>query len=312
MRIAFDVQKLAMAFLGLLAAALLYGTFHWLGERTGEPGAERVFDVLGAILAMGVCVLCSGLIARMAATQLLEGRKAGPAELRQFARERWTTLLGIPLSFGAVALLVLGVEAVLTLAGGLPGIGPIVYSASFLLAFLLSLTAVLTGAVHAMGAFLYPTIVAVRGVGAVGAILEMVELTRRRPLHVLVYQVVVTAVGAVMTLLIGLVVWASLRLTVVTASTIMQETFDTIGAAVPEFFRTFMRPFERVLPVLAEEAEAAWHYDLSGMLLGCSLLVVGVLTLVYPFVFFTSAGSITYLILRTAEEPSERSPIEDL
>ena len=42
------------------------------------------------------------------------------------------------------------------------------------------------------------------------------------------------------------------------------------------------------------------------------LLVLVVMTLAYPFVFFTSAGSITYLILGHDPTQRERSPIEDL
>lgn len=311
-RVAFDLEKLGTGALGLTAAALTFGAFDWLGARTGERAAHRVFTALGVLVATCLCVLFSGLIARMVTTQLLEDRRAGAAELREFLQRRWSTLVGIPLAFGAFALLMLGLEAMLALVGAIPGIGPLVYSSSFLLAFSLSLTAVLTAAVHMVGAFLYPTIVAIRGVGAVGAILEVIELARRKPLYLIIYEGVMGAVGAVMTLIIGAAVWASLNLTVFLGSAIMQEKFEQTRAELPGFFHIFLRPFARIFPLPAEQVEAAWHYDLSGILLGASLMVVVVLTLVYPFVFFTSAGSITYLILRTEPAPAERSPIEDL
>ena len=296
----------------MMAACLTYGVCHWLGVETNEKTAHRVFAVLGGILAICICVLTSGLIARMVTTQLIENRKAGAAELRQFARDRWSALLGIPLGFGGIALLALGLEALLALVGSIPGIGPIVFSASFVPAFLLSLTAVLTASVHMVGAFLYPTIVAIRGVGAMGAILEVVELARRKPLYILLYEMVMAVVGALMTCIIGMAVWASLNISIWLAGSIMQEKFEQTLSALPGFFRIFVRPFSKVLPLAAEEAEVAWHYDASGILLGFSLLIVVVFTLVYPFVFFTSAGSITYLILRAEPEPAERSPIEDL
>jgi hypothetical protein len=164
-----------------------------------------------------------------------------------------------------------------------------------------------------VGAFLYPTIVAIRGVGAVGAIFEVVELARRKPLHLILYEAVVAAVGGLMTALIGAAVWASLNLTVFLGGALMGDKFEQTLAAVPAFFRIFLRPFAKIIPLVSEEMDLAWHYDLSGLLLGISLLVVLVLTIVYPFVFFTSAGSIVYLILRRDEEPPpERSPIEDL
>ncbi len=312
MRIAFDPRKLSTAALGLGAACLTYGLFAWLGALTGEKSAHRVFTLLGAILATCICVLFSGLIARMATTQLVEGRRAGAAELRQFIRDRWTTLLGIPLAFGGIALTMLAIEAMMALVGSVPGIGPIVFSASFLLAVFLSLTAVMAVAVHMVGAFLYPSIVALRGVGAIGAMIEVVELARRKPLHIIVYEAIVVAVGFLMTLLIGAAAWASLRLTTWAASSIMGDRWEQTVVAIPGFFRVLLRPFSRMLPMYTEPIGSAWHYDLSGFLLGASFVVVVVLTLVYPFVFFTSAGSITYLILRTDPAPVERSPIEDL
>jgi len=311
-RLAFDLEKLGTGALGLTAASLAYGLLDWLGAKTGEPAAHRVFSALGVLVATCLCVFFSGLIARMVTIQLLQDRRAGSAELRQFTRERWPTLVGIPLAFGGFALLMLGIEAMLALTGSIPGIGPIIYASSFLIAFFLSLTAVLTAAVHMVGAFLYPTIVAIRGVGAVGAILEVVELARRKPLYIIIYEGVAAVIGALMTTIIGAAVWASLKLTVFLGGSIMQEKFDQSIAALPTFFSIFLRPFAKILPPALEPVDVAWHYDLSGIMLGASLMVVVVLTLVYPFVFFTSAGSITYLILRNEPAPSERSPIEDL
>lgn len=296
----------------MLAASLVYGSFHWLGLQTGEKSAHRSFAVIGAILATGICVLTSGLIARMVTTQLLEGRRIESAELRRFFNERWSTLLGIPLAFGGIALVVLGIEALLCLVGTLPGLGPIVYSGCFLVAFFLSLTAVLMAAVHTVGAFLYPTIVAIRGVGAAGVILEVVELARRKPLYIIIYELVIAAVGAVMTALIGLAVWASVNLTMWSASVIMKEEFEKTQAALPDFFRILLRPFSKMIPLASADFDVAWHYSFSGILLGASLLVVVVLTIVYPFVFFTSAGSITYLILRNEPPAAEPTPIDDL
>lgn len=311
-RLAFDLEKLGTGALGLTAASLAYGLFDWLGAQTGDRAAHRIFSVLGALIATCLCVFFSGLIARMVTIQLLQDRRAGSAELRQFTREKSSTLVGIPLAFGGFALLMLGIEAMLALVGSIPGIGPIIYASSFLLAFFLSLTAVLTAAVHMVGAFLYPTIVAIRGVGAVGAIMEIVELARRKPFYIIIYEGITLVIGTLMTAIIGVAVWASINLTVFLGGSIMQEKFEQSVVAIPGFFRIFLRPFAKIIPMSAEQVEVAWHYDLSGILLGAALMVVVVLILVYPFVFFTSAGSITYLILRKEPVPHERSPIEDL
>lgn len=200
----------------------------------------------------------------------------------------------------------------LALVGAIPGIGPIVYSACFLIAFALSLTAALVAAVHMIGAFLYPTIIAIRGVGALGATLEVVEACRRNPLHVILYEVIVAIVGGLMTLLIGAAVWAGVDMTLWLGTSVMGDHFEQSLTAIPDFFRVFLRPFARLLPLSADEFDVAWHYDVAGILMGASLMMIALLTLVYPFVFFTSAGSITYLILRGEPLPEERSPIEEL
>ncbi len=311
-QISFDLQKLGVGAAGLTAAAIAYGMFSWLGDQTGEKAAHRVFTVLGGIFASCFCVLTAGLVARMSTVQLLENRRAGAAEMREFARERWGTLLGIPLAFGGVTVLMLMMQAMLSMVGAIPGVGPIIYSASFLMAFAMSLVVVIVTALHLLGFFLYPSIVAIRGGGAVAAMLEVIELARRQPLMLLMYEGVVAVVGCLMTLITGSVVWASVRLTNATAEGILGERFATLQAAIPSFFRIFLRPLRTVLPLQGIPEGIPWHYDLGGILLGFSLLVLVILTLTYPFVFFTSAGSITYLILRPEPVPRDRSPIEDL
>jgi len=54
----------------------------------------------------------------------------------------------------------------------------------------------------------------------------------------------------------------------------------------------------------AGAAPVGQNYGLSGLLLGISLLCIVVATAVYPFVFFNTAGSITYLILRGDQDPA--------
>ena len=54
-------------------------------------------------------------------------------------------------------------------------------------------------------------------------------------------QRIVAAVGALMTFLIGAVVWASLNLTMFLGGAIMHEKFDQTLSALPAFFRIFGR-----------------------------------------------------------------------
>jgi len=279
-------------------AAICFGFAHWLGVKTGERAAHRVFAVLGSIIASCVWVLFAGIISKMSLTQLMEGRKAGAAEIRRFLVERWSTLVGTPVAFGALGLLFLGVMALIELVGAVPGIGPIVFAAAFPLVFFLAFMAALTALVHTLGTFRYPSIIALRGAGPVGVLVEMFDLVRRKGFILLMYEALAGLVGLVMTGVIGSVVWAGLYIANWTALAVMKEKFEQSLEAIPEFFHVFLRPIERWLPYVPEQVEVAWHYDLSGLLLGISLLCILVGTAVYPFVFFNAAGSVTYLILR--------------
>jgi hypothetical protein len=296
--LSFDREKLLTGAAGLFLSSFVFGSIRWLGLLTGEEGAIRVFSILGLILASCVWVVFSGVIARMTLTQLLEGRKAGIAEIQRFLTRRWTTLVGTPVAFGGLSLTLLALMAVIQLIGTIPGLGPIIFSSSFLFAFALAFAAALVALVHAVGAFLYPSIVALKGGGAMGVISEMFDLVRRRGPHVLLYEVVVGAVGMLMTLIIGSAAWAGLYIVNWSAFAIMGEKFSLSLTGIPSYFRIFLRPFAAWLPAIPPPADLPWHYDLSGFLLGFSLLWVVIATAVYPFVFFNTAGSITYLILR--------------
>jgi len=303
--ISWDAEKILIGGAGLFLSAFVFGNVYWLGLLTGERAALRVFTIFGIILASCVWVLFSGLLARMILTQLLENRKATASELRQFLARRWATLVGTPVAFGGLSLLFLGLLAGLEVIGAIPGIGPIFFASSFILAFLLAFMAALTALVHALGAFLYPSIVALKGAGAMGVISEMFDLVRRRGFHIIVYEAAAGVIGFLMTAIIGAVVWAGLYVANWSALAIMGERFAQSLAAIPRVFRVFLQPFERWLPYVPAHAEVAWHYDLSGFLLGFSLLWIVIATAVYPFVFLNTAGSITYLILSSDSEDPE-------
>jgi len=300
--VSFDTDKLLTGAAGLFLAALVFGFTHWLGLKTGEESAHRVFTVVGAIAASCIWVVFAGIVTRMSLTHLTEGRRASGGEIRRFLADRWTALVGTPVAFGLLGLLCLGFMALIELIGAVPGVGPIVFSASFLLVFLLALMATLTAVVHSLGTFLYPSIIALKGTGALGVLVEMFQLVRRKGFTLLLYEAVVGLIGVVMALVLGSVVWVALYITNWSALAVMDTKFEQSLAAIPEFFRVFLRPIERWLPYVPEQIDVPWHYDLSGLLLGISLLCIIVGTAVYPFVFFNTAGSITYLILRSDQD----------
>lgn len=303
--LSFDREKILTAAAGLFLSAFVFGTVRWLGLLTGEEGAIRVFSILGLILASCVWVVFSGVIARMSLTQLLESRRAGSDEIRRFIVERWATLVGTPVAFAGVSLGLLAVMAAMEVVGYIPGIGPLFFAAFFLFAFLLAFTAALFALVQALGTFLYPSIVALREDGAAGVLSELFDLVRRKGIHLIFCEAAVGFVGMVMTVIVGTAVWAGLYIVHASAEVIMRERFYQSLMGIPRFFRIFLRPFQAWLPPIPDPGPVAWHYDLAGFMLGFSLLWIVIATAVYPFVFFNTAGSITYLILRDQKTDAE-------
>src|SRR5262249_42113425 len=154
--------------------------------------------------------------------------------------------------FGFLSIAFLGFMALIELIGAVPGAGPIVFGASFLLVFLLAFMATLTAVVHTLGTFLYPSIIALKGPGALGVVLEMFQPVRRPGFTLLLYEAVVGIVGLVLTSVVGAVVWAGVYVATWSALAIMETKFEQSLSAMPEFVRVFLRPFESWLPYMPE------------------------------------------------------------
>ena len=294
--IAFDPVLLGIAYVGLLTGGALYGFFYFLGSATGEPGARDTFAVLGGTVFVVVWILTSGILARVVAVRLLEGRKAAPKEVWRYFLGRARTLLLIPACFSAIVLGALLGLGLLEVLGQMPGLGPILFGASFTLAFLLGLAAVLAFFLHTLAGFLYPSMLAVRPEGVLAVVGEILRLARQKGVHLLAYSVVILAAGAAATGLLVLVVSLALALVTSSAQAVMGEKFDWILAGLPSIFQPFLDLFPTLGPVPAD-VEVGWHYDLGGFLVGLSLLSIFAATAAYPFVMVHSAGTIAYFIL---------------
>ena len=304
---AFDPMLLAISFLGLTVGGLAYGFFFFLGSATGEPTAQTIFAILGGILFTGVWILTSGILARMVVIRLLEGRQAGVAEIQDYLVERSGTLLLIPASFAAVVLVALGSLGILEIVGRLPGLGPILFGASFSLAFLFSLVAVLAFLLHTLGGLIYPAILATRRGGLLVVVGEILDLARGKGPLLVVYGAVILASGVAATIAIGAVASVALALTVSSAHGIMGERFENVLAGLPSLFRPFLEFFSAAVGPVPSGVDVAWHYDLGGLLVGVSLLTIFAATAAYPFALVNGAGVVAYFIL-TDEPLPPRAP----
>jgi hypothetical protein len=292
-----DPILLTIGYAALMVGGAAYGLFSFLGEATGEPGARTTFSILGGVLAVTAWVLASGVMARVVAARLLEGRRSSPREVWDYFLRRARALLTIPAAFAAAVLGALGGVGFLEILGRLPGLGPILFGGAFTLVFLLALAAVVAFVLHTLAGLIYPTILAVRSDGTLGTVREVLSLARQKGLVLLIYSLVILAAGAAVTLLLLSLAWAALAIVVSSAQSLMGAEFASVLAGLPSVFRPVVDLLQVGLGPLPAPADVAWHHDLAGLLLGFSLLSIFAAAAAYPAVLVNSAGTITYFIL---------------
>ena len=314
--IALDPVLLAVAYVGLMTAGAAYGSFYFLGAATSDPGAEGTASIFGGILFVGIYIVAAGILARLVATKLLEGREATAREIWQYLQSRARVLLLIPASFAAIVLAALGSMGMLELAGRLPLVGPIVFGASFTLIFLLGLTAVIAFVLHTLAGLIYPSILAIRTEGLLGTVGEILTLARQKGPLLLIYSVVIVTAGATAMLFLLSVVWLSLSIVTASAQSLMGDGFDSVISGLPSPFRPFLDLFSTGMGILPVEQDVPFNYDLGGLLLGVSLLSIFAATAAYPLVMVNAAGTIAYFILTDdklpLQVPMAGGPLEDL
>jgi hypothetical protein len=304
--IATDPVLLGVGYAGLMVAGSVYGFFFFLGSAFGGQGARNTFSVVGGVGFIVLLLLTAGVLARIVVVRILEGRRSTTEEIRDYVTRRAWTLLAIPACFAGIVLAALGGVGTLEVIGRLPGLGPIIFGATFTLAFLLSLAAVVAFILHTLGGLLYPAMLATRTEGAMAAVGELLKLARQKGAHLLVYSLAILAAGTLSTLVIASVVSLALAITASSAHSLMGEKFGWILSGLPSFFRPYLDVFGAAVGPVAT-ADVPWHFDLGGILVGLSLLSIFAATLAYPFVLIHSAGTLAYFAL-TDEPLPEKAP----
>jgi hypothetical protein len=301
--LALDPVLLAVAYVGLMTAGAAYGFFYFLGAATSDPGAQGTAAIFGGIVSVGIWIVAAGILARLVATKLLEGRSATAREIWEYMRSRARVLLMIPAAFAAIVLAALGSMGMLELAGRLPLVGPIIFGASFTLIFLLGLVAVVAFVVHTLAGLLYPAILAIRTEGLLGTVGEILTLARQKGPLLLIYSAVILTAGTAATLFLLSVVWLSLSIVTASAQSLMGDGFQSVLSGLPSWFRPFLDLFSNGIGIVPIEQEVPFNYDIGGLLLGISLLSIFAATAAYPLVMVNAAGTIAYFILTDDKLP---------
>lgn len=305
LEIALDPVLLGIAYLGLATGGAGYGFFHFLARASGDGILRPFLSLLGGILFTAVWILTSGIVARVVAARLLQGRTTTPAEIVEFLRRRARTLLLLPTCFAAVVLASLLLLAAIDVLALLPAFGPILFGASFTLAFLLGAIAVAAFALHTLGGLLYPTIIAIRPGSALEVVREILRLARLRGGALLSYSVVILAAGAVSTLVLIAAVSVALAVTASVSIGILGERFGWLLAGLPSFLDPFLALFRPAIGPVPGAMDVPLAYDLGGFLVGLSLLSIFAATAAYPFVMVNGAGTLAYFILTDEALPTD-------
>lgn len=295
--VALDYRKLALGFLGLLAAGIVTVIFLWLGGQLAGESAFLgiVIGVLGVAALLVVLTYLNGAITRLAFLELAEGRRAGIREALGYAGRHLLGFLLSPLALVAGLVLVLVAEAILLLIGRIDYVGELVVSLLFLPLVLVNLV---TFVMAWFGTALSFPIVADRGGGVRDTISRVWSIVRRLPGRLVAYMTVAGLISLFMFLfcfyLVAAALYATLSLTAVGMEPLkFMFVFSglplDVGDLLPEL------PFGGLG---FSPGELPATFAIARVLFGLSVAGLMTLVLVIPQLFFLASTCAVYLNLR--------------
>lgn len=236
--------------------------------------------------------------------EMVEGRRFKISESIKFVMARPMTVLGTPLIFVAVFLILsLGVT-LLSLIGRIPYAGPLVYGLTFMGTFVLSLLAILVCIMFGLLAFSYLPAVVREGLGPVAGAKRMLKLVRsnlgRYMLHLLVVSLCSIVLFVLLQFLVSLAMshlgWLGAKGMGPDLSSVFLEVplgvFGVMVLTVPD----------PLLAMFSAAVEVGWQFSVAGWLVGLALLLVFSLVFAFVLVYFFGAGVVNYHLLTAKEK----------
>jgi DNA-directed RNA polymerase subunit RPC12/RpoP len=298
-----DYRKLLVVGTLVFVASLMYAGLVYLGTLTKSTVGVTISLVLGGVLFWALTMLALGISTHLTDREMVEGRRFKMAESIKFVMARPMTVLGTPLIFVTVFLILSIGVIVLSLIGRIPYAGPLVYGLTFAGTFVLSLLAVLVCVMFGLLAFSYLPAVVREGLGAVAGAKRMLHMVRSNLGRYMLHLLVVTACSVVLFVLLQFLVTLAMAHLGWLGAKGMGADLSRVFLEVPlgMFGVMVLTVPDPLLALFAAAAETGWQFSVAGWLVGLSLLLVFSLVFAFVLVYFFGAGVVNYHLLAARE-----------
>ena len=301
-----DYRKLLVVGALVFIASLMFTGLTYLGTLTKSTVGVTIGLVLGGVLFWALTMLALGVSTHLTDREMVDGRRFKISESIKFVMSRPMTVLGTPLIFVAVFLILSIGVTLLSLIGRIPYAGPLVYGLSFLGTFVLSLLAVLVCIMFGLLAFSYLPAVVREGLGPVAGAKRMLSMVRsnlgRYMLHLLVVTICSIVLFVLLQFLVSLAMahlgWLGAKGMGKDLAKVFMEVplglFGVMVLAVPD----------AMMALFSAALGAGWEFSVAGWLVGLALLLVFSLVFSFVLIYFFGAGVVNYHLLASREKGS--------
>ncbi|MFC1478474.1 hypothetical protein ACFL57_03350 [Candidatus Margulisiibacteriota bacterium] len=222
----FDFIKVQFQAIGLLISFIIYIIFYLITQNAGvETIAGQITNAIGSILVALVLLLTASGVSRMIKADLLNESPISSREAIDFVKQNLLSIIIAPILLTLFAALVLGIEALLSLIGFIPVLGPLVLAIFTIPAVIVN---VVLAIILIVGSKLIPSIIAVEETGIIDTIKLAYRTCKDEPLKVAFCAGMLTIVGIGIFILPVLVYISGLLLTTAFHWSILSNCLNTI------------------------------------------------------------------------------------
>lgn len=298
-----DYRKLLVVGALIFVASLLFAGLTYLGTLTKSDVGVTIGLILGGVLFWALTMLALGISTHLTDREMREGRRFRVSESIKFVVSRPMTVLGTPLIFVAVFLILSIGVILLSLVGRIPYAGPLVYGLSFMGTFVLSLLAILVCIMFGLLAFSYLPAVVREGLGPVAGAKRMLDMVRSNLGRYMLHLLVVSLCSIVLFILLQFLVSLAMAHLGWLGAKGMGKELASVFLAVPLglFGVMVLVVPDPLLAMFSAAAGAGWEFSVAGWLVGLALLLVFSLVLAFVLVYFFGAGVVNYHLLVARE-----------
>lgn len=301
-----DYRKLLVVGTLIFIASLMFTGLTYLGHLTKSDVGATIGLILGGVIFWALTMMALGVSTHLSDREMVEGRRFKVSESIKFVMTRPMTILGTPLIFVAVFLILSIGVILLSLIGRIPYAGPLVYGLSFMGTFVLSLLAILVCIMFGLLAFSYLPAVVREGLGPVAGARRMLNMVRSNLGRYMLHLLVVSLCSLVLFILLQFLVSLAMAHLGWLGAKGMGEDLTSVFLAVPLglFGVMVLVVPDPLLAMFSTAAKVGWEFSIAGWLVGLALLLVFSLVLAFVLVYFFGAGVVNYHLLVARENQS--------